>query len=65
MIEELGYEILIDVGQTLVGLPHPHRQVDHHRLATAYVAGSVAAIDKVLAVRLYVSLQLSAAAGTA
>jgi len=39
--------------------------VDHRRLAAAYVAGGVAAFDKVLAVRLCVPLQLSAAAATA
>lgn len=65
MLEELGHEVLADVGKALVGLLHPHRQVDHRCLATAYVAGGVAAFDKVLAVRLRVPLQLSAAAVTA
>jgi hypothetical protein len=65
MLEELGLEFLADVGQALAGPLHPHRQVHRRRFATAYVAGSVAAFDKVLAVRLCVPLQLSAAAGMA
>ena len=62
MFEELGYKVLADVGQALVRLLHPHRQVHHRRLATAYIAGGVAAFNKVRAVRLRVPLQLSAAA---
>ena len=65
MRDELGHEVLADVGQALAGLLHPHRQVHHRRFATAHVAGRVAAVQKVVAVRLCVPLQLSAAAGTA
>jgi hypothetical protein len=65
MLEEPGHEVLADVGQALAGLLHPHRQMHHSRLATAHVTGSVAAVEQVLAIRLCVPLQLSAAAGTA
>jgi len=65
MLKELGHEILADVSKALAGLLHPHRQVDNRRLAAAYVAGGIAAVEQVLAVDLYVSLQRSAAARTA
>jgi hypothetical protein len=65
VLDELGHEVLAEVSQALAGLLHPHRQVHHRRFAAAHVAGSVAAVQKVVAVCLCVPLQLSAAAGTA
>ena len=65
MLDELGNDSLVDVGQALLGDLHPHRQMHYRRFAGARVAGGVTAFDKVVAVRLRVPLQLSAAAGTA
>jgi hypothetical protein len=61
-IEELDHEGLVDVGQPSVGLAHPHRKVHHGRFATAHIAGRVAAIEQVLAVRRNMPFQLGTAA---
>lgn len=65
MLEEIGNEPLVDVGQALVGVLHPHRQMHNRRFAVAHVADSIAAFREVLAVPNDVAIQLSAAAGTA
>jgi hypothetical protein len=62
-LEEFGDELLVDVRAALAVLLHPHRQVRHGRFAAAHVAGGVAAIEQVLAVRLCMPLQPSNAAG--
>ena len=64
MLDEPGNEPLVDVGQALVGVLHPHRQMHHRRFAAAHVVGGIAALREVLAVPQDVALQLSAAAGT-
>ena len=61
-LEELDHERLVDLGQPLVGLAHPRRKMHHSRFAAAHIAGSVAAIEQVLAVRRNMPLQLGAAA---
>ena len=61
-LEELDHERLIDVGQTQVGLVHPHRKVHHGRFAAAHIAGDVAATEQVLAVCRNMPLQMSTAA---
>lgn len=60
--EELDHERLVDVGQAPVGLARPHRKVHHGRFATAHIAGCIAAIEQVLAVRRNMPFQLGTAA---